>query len=280
MKQAIINKIIPFSNVDGPGNRTAIFFQGCPFSCLYCHNPETINLCSDCGVCVHNCPTNALLLENNRVVWDKEKCCDCDICIKGCPTLSLPKAHSMEVMDIINYIKPHIAFIEGITVSGGECMLYADFLLELFKEAKKLDLTCLIDSNGAIDFSLYPELLAVCDGVMLDVKAVNESFHFEICQHSNDLVKHNLNYLQAIGKLFEVRTVLLPNQDEQNRNTVEYVSQNLQSEQILYKLLRYRPYGVRQKGLDYFGNDTVDFQYAEVYRDLALRKGHQNIVVV
>ncbi|MGL5951492.1 MAG: 4Fe-4S cluster-binding domain-containing protein, partial [Cetobacterium sp.] len=39
--KAKINKIIKFSNVDGPGNRMAIFFQGCNFNCEYCHNPET-----------------------------------------------------------------------------------------------------------------------------------------------------------------------------------------------------------------------------------------------
>ena len=33
---APVNRIIPFSNVDGPGNRTAVFFQGCPFNCLFC----------------------------------------------------------------------------------------------------------------------------------------------------------------------------------------------------------------------------------------------------
>ena len=43
--KAPVNKIIPFSNVDGPGNRTSIFFQGCPFNCRFCHNPETIHLC-------------------------------------------------------------------------------------------------------------------------------------------------------------------------------------------------------------------------------------------
>ena len=42
--KGIINKIIPFSNVDGPGNRLSIFFQGCNFDCLYCHNPETIKI--------------------------------------------------------------------------------------------------------------------------------------------------------------------------------------------------------------------------------------------
>ena len=36
-----VNKIIPFSSVDGPGNRTAVFVQGCNFNCHYCHNPET-----------------------------------------------------------------------------------------------------------------------------------------------------------------------------------------------------------------------------------------------
>ena len=42
--KGIVNKIIPFSNVDGPGNRLSIFFQGCNFDCLYCHNPETIEV--------------------------------------------------------------------------------------------------------------------------------------------------------------------------------------------------------------------------------------------
>ncbi len=37
-----VHKVIPFSNVDGPGNRTAIFVQGCNLNCVYCHNPETI----------------------------------------------------------------------------------------------------------------------------------------------------------------------------------------------------------------------------------------------
>ena len=42
--KGVINKIIPFSNVDGPGNRLSIFFQGCNYDCIYCHNPETIEI--------------------------------------------------------------------------------------------------------------------------------------------------------------------------------------------------------------------------------------------
>ena len=86
-----INKIIPFSSVDGPGNRTAIFLQECNFNCVYCHNPETINRCNDCGLCVKQCPTEALYIKENIVMWDKEKCCNCDKCIKECKNTSSPK---------------------------------------------------------------------------------------------------------------------------------------------------------------------------------------------
>ncbi len=43
-----IHKIIKSSIVDGPGNRLAIFMQGCNFDCWYCHNPETIEFKSNC----------------------------------------------------------------------------------------------------------------------------------------------------------------------------------------------------------------------------------------
>lgn len=39
-----VHRIIPFSNVEGLGNRCSIFLQGCNINCVYCHNPETIPL--------------------------------------------------------------------------------------------------------------------------------------------------------------------------------------------------------------------------------------------
>jgi len=43
--------------------------------------------CTDCGVCVPICPTNALLMDakTNRIQFLNEKCVVCELCVKACP---------------------------------------------------------------------------------------------------------------------------------------------------------------------------------------------------
>ena len=195
MKRIPINRIIPFSNVDGPGNRLAIFVQKCPFQCWYCHNPETINMCIHCGKCVDVCPVGALSKVDGEVKWNQELCVQCDACIGTCEHMSSPKMYWMSVDDVIAEINKNRMFIRGITVSGGECMEYPEFLLELFTRVKAMGLTCFLDSNGYYDFKQYPELLDVCDAVMLDVKASDVEFHKQLTSQGNKTVLSNLEYL-------------------------------------------------------------------------------------
>lgn len=272
MEIAPINRIINFSNVDGPGNRMAIFFQTCPFRCLYCHNPETINACKNCGVCVSKCPVGALKQVDGRVIWDSSKCVSCDTCIHVCPNLSSPKVTMMSVDDLLNKIKEVKPFIRGITVSGGECTNFAPFLEKLFKEVKKLGLTCLIDSNGVHDLSKFESLIDISDGVMLDVKAIDSDFHQFITGKSNEIVLKNLHYLLNKNKLEEVRTVILPNYENQNINTVKEVSKIIGSK-VRYKLLKYRYFGVREEGLSYFGRVIVDDDTLNKMKNIAFENG-------
>jgi len=250
--KAPVNKIIPFSSVDGPGNRTAVFLQGCSFNCRYCHNPETIAACFHCGACVPQCPTGALTLKEGRVCYDYRKCVMCDACIAVCPNLSSPRIRWMTAGETMDEVRRNAPFIRGVTVSGGECTLHRDFLLELSELAHGEGLSFLLDSNGSHDFSSDAELTDSVDGVMLDVKAWNDDEHVRLTDASNEIVLKNLRFLARNGKLAEVRTVAVPdmmNAEETVRNVCETL-RALNAADVRYKLIRFRPMGVRSEYRD------------------------------
>ena len=257
----------------------AIFFQGCPFDCRFCHNPETINLCNNCGDCIKTCPVEALSFIDNKVVWDKDKCVNCDTCIKTCKHNSSAKITYMDSDELLKEIERVRPYIEGITLSGGECTLYKDFIIELFPKVKQLGLTTLLDSNGSLDFEENKEILKDCDGVMLDVKAVDKDFSDWLIRYPNDVILKNLNYLLKVNKLYEVRTIIFPNRDDDNKETVEYVA-NIIKDKCFYKIIRYRQFGVRQQELQYLGDDTTDEDYALKYVQLAKSLGASKAYLV
>lgn len=244
---APINKIIPISSVDGPGARTSIFFQRCNIACLYCHNPETINMCNHCGICVPQCPSGALSVAEGKVIWDEEKCIQCDNCIAVCPYNASPKILNLTVEELLERIKPNFDFVRGITVSGGECSLYPDFLAELFAQVHNYGLTCLMDSNGMTDLSLYPELLKNLDGVMLDVKAWEQPVYRILTKASNNnTVKKNLLFLSENNLLTEIRVVYVPDYVdafEVIEGIAELVGKSILT--VPLKLISFRNNGVR-----------------------------------
>lgn len=250
--RAPVNRIVPFSSVDGPGNRTAVFLQGCNFNCRYCHNPETIRVCTHCGACVSVCPVGALRIEDGEVRYDWAKCKMCDACIHVCPHSSCPRIRNLSDEECMHEIEKQIPFIRGVTVSGGECTLHRDFLVALSRRVRAHGLGFLLDSNGNYDFSADGELLNAVDGVMLDVKAWDAENHLRLTGADNALVKRNLDFLATAGKLEEVRTVVAP--DWMNpEETVEAVSRRLVSlgaANTRYKIIRYRPMGVRSEYRD------------------------------
>ena len=277
--KAPVNRIIPFSNVDGPGNRTSIFFQGCPFNCLFCHNPETIHLCKNCGLCVETCPAGALSVYGGTVRWDSAKCVQCDTCIKLCPHDASPKIRWMTVEDVLKEVRRAAAYTEGITTSGGECTLQNEFLIELFTEVHRLGKSCLIDSNGSFDFEADPRVLAVSEGVMLDVKAAEKTWSDELISYPQDVILKNLDYLLSVGKLYEVRSLIFPGRDRENEETVRYVAGKIK-DRCYYKIIRYRPYGVRERYRKMLGEFETDADYAERFAKLARSLGAEKAYVV
>ena len=162
------------------------------------------------------------------------------------------EAREMTIAELIEAIRPCVPFLRGVTVSGGECMLQADELTELFRSVKALaaemhhPLSCLVDSNGTVAFSRYPELMQHCDGVMLDVKAWEETVYERLTGAKiNSTVRENIGWLLERDLLEEVRIVCLPGIVD-----VETILKNLAEifdfigKKAPVRLLRFRPHGV------------------------------------
>lgn len=277
MITAPINKIIPFSCVDGPGNRTAIFLQGCNQACLYCHNPETIAMCNGCGTCVVVCPVGALSLKEGKVSYDISKCRFCDECLRACPNLSSPRIRKLSAEQVMDEISINLPFISGVTVSGGECSLYIDFIYEFFALVRKKGKSTFIDTNGQIPLWDKENLLAVTDKIMIDLKSADDDEHRRLSGLSAALPIENIRHLAPLGKIYEIRTVVVPGLLN-NRHTVETGARLIASyPDIRYKLIRYRPFGVRS---DMPKTPVPTNEEMAELEDLARSFGVQNVSVV
>ena len=159
---------IPFSVVDGPGNRFTVFLQGCNFDCVACHNPQTIP---------HAEGTHF------------ERSLD----------------------DVLAQIRRAAPFLSGITVSGGEATQQPEFVHALFAavKAEMPRLTCFVDSNGACPPSTWALLDPLMDGAMIDLKCLDDTIHRSMTGQPNDEVLASIRRLHALGKLYEVRLLLI-----------------------------------------------------------------------
>ena len=181
-RRAQVASLIPFSWVDGPGNRFVLFLQGCNFNCLACHNPQTI-------------------------------------------PLRTPRAIESTVIELLEQIREAMPFISGITVSGGEATLQSEFVLELFRAIKSSEefkgLTTFIDSNGSAAPDVWSSLAQVTDGVMLDLKALDDERHIELTGSSNSVVLNSIQQLSSLGILYEVRLLLVPGQNDSDEQLIK-----------------------------------------------------------
>ena len=278
--RAVVNRIIPFSSVDGPGNRTAVFLQGCNIDCRYCHNPETRGFCQNCGVCADSCPAGALSMAEGKVRYDAAKCVQCDTCIHVCPHDSSPRTEELTPEEVEERVRRQIPYIRGISVSGGECMLQPAFLTELFRLAKADGLTTLIDSNGTVPFWEYPKLMEVTDGVMLDIKAFDCGEHRKVTGASNEIVLANASWLAEHGKLYEVRAVIVPglyDGERSIRSMGAFLAPYLAVREFRIKIIAYRPMGVRR---EYACYEVPRPEELEHLADILRECGFQNIIII
>ena len=167
----LVADVVPFSWVDGPGNRYVLFLQGCNFGCTACHNPHTIPLATP----------------RARVV-------------------SVP-----EMLDEVRRVRRFLSGVTVSGGEATLQPHFVRDLFAAVKDDAELGhLTTFVDSNGAAPREVWDLLLPVTDGVMVDLKALDAGVHLELTGSGNDEVLATIRHLAECARLYEVRLLLVP----------------------------------------------------------------------
>ncbi len=223
--KAKIFEIKRFAVHDGDGIRTTVFFKGCPLKCVWCHNPEGIaykpelallyNKCTLCGDCVTACPNGAHKIENGVHTLDRTLCVACGICENTCLNGALKLyGKEMTVDELMPILLEDKDFYEssggGVTLSGGECLMQADFCADLLRRLKENGIHTAVDTCGFVSKATLDKVLPYADVFLYDVKAVSEDVHINCTGVSNKIILENLRYLDSLGKKIEIRIPYVP----------------------------------------------------------------------
>jgi pyruvate formate lyase activating enzyme len=221
----IVSNIQRFSIHDGPGIRTTVFLKGCNLRCFWCHNPETwnpkpelqlfLNKCIGCGECFKNCPQKAHTMVDGIRQFHRTRCVGCGTCTETCYAEALVLVgEDMTVDQVMEEVLADRAFYKtsngGITLSGGEPALQADFSYALLERSKAEGLHTAIETDANYSWDILERLLEVTDLVMSDIKHMDPNTHKTCTGVSNRRIIENHRRLMKTDKPLILRTPVVP----------------------------------------------------------------------
>ena len=228
--KAYVTNIQRFSLNDGPGIRTTVFLQGCNMHCDWCHNPETI-------------PARPVEM------FYKEKCIGCGKCKEGCTTgARAMSSREMTVEEVMREVRQDKLYYDesggGVTVSGGEPSLRADFVMALADACHAEGIKIAVETNMSLPWAQIEPMLRKMDLVMCDIKLNATVEHMEHTGLDNQTVFNSIGRASKLGIPIIVRTPLIPGVTDSVENLkpiAEYIAK--MDNVVRYELLNFNPLG-------------------------------------
>ena len=227
---ATIFEIKRFAVHDGDGIRTTVFFKGCPLRCVWCHNPEGLTSAPQIARYTHKCIGCG---ECNKTDFTVENCLGEARIVYG---------RNITIDELLPLLLEDKEFYDnsggGITLSGGECLMQADFCAELLKRLKENDIHTAVDTCGFVSKEALNKVIPFTDIFLYDIKAHDKDIHIKCTGVSNRMILENLLYLDSLGKSVEIRIPLVP---DYNDGQIEKIAKFLKPLKNISKI-RILPY--------------------------------------
>ena len=244
MRDDYMNITAPVFNIqtysihDGPGIRVTVFVKGCPLRCLWCANPESnlaksqlmfyTSKCTGCGLCIDKCPNKAILLKidgnSAKSYTDRSRCVDCGACVEACPAEARELAgKDMTVREVLDKILKDKLFLDssggGMTLSGGECLMYPDFAEALFYASKQEGLTTAIETCSFASRQVVDQVFRYVDICLLDVKHMDSETHKKLTGVPNEPILDNIRHVyHDLHKDVTIRVPTIPGYNDSPEN--------------------------------------------------------------
>ena len=171
-----------FGAVDGPGIRFVVFLQGCPYRCLYCHNPDTQAFSGGTEYTVDEI-----------------------------------------VAKVLRY-KTYFGEKGGVTVSGGEPLMQAQFVAELFEALHEKGITTAVDTAGVKVTDTVMRVLENTDTVLCDIKFPTDE---QYKAHIGAGIDTVLEFISACNKTEAdviIRHVVVPGMTDSEESIKQFAS--------------------------------------------------------
>jgi pyruvate formate lyase activating enzyme len=220
LTMSLIFDIKKYAINDGPGIRVTIFFKGCPLSCVWCHNPESMNRhaqkmyteskCIGAVKCIEVCPHEALSLTRDGIVTDTERCTLCGKCAEVCPTKAIEMSgREYSTAELMRIIERETVFFDqsegGVTFSGGEPLMHPKKLIELLDRCGEQDIHRVVDTTLFAKTDLVLEVAKRTELFLVDLKAWDPDVHRKYTGVSNGQILNNIRGLAENGSDFIIR---------------------------------------------------------------------------
>ena len=179
MSSGIVFDINEATVYDGPGLRTTVFLKGCPLRCAWCHSPEG----QLPEIEVLNLPDG-----NTRVCGKVFEAKELAMYLRECASLN-PNG--------------------GVTFTGGEVLMQADFVLEMLSFLKGVHVT--IETSGAGKTEDLLKISKQTDLIYFGLKIINSKVAEKYTKVSSEKIIENLLALDSYSQVkYILRIPLIP----------------------------------------------------------------------